>query len=83
MRHDGAGVGERGEHDEGRDEGLEGGCASDVDAAEAGDHCGHAAGGVDRGVQGWVDLGEEGGEGGGVVAGERPPHAAAGGEGAD
>ena len=41
VREDCAGVGERGEDDVGGYEGLEGSCAADVDAADAGDHCAH------------------------------------------
>lgn len=78
MRQDGGEVGERGQHDEGPDEGVECGLASHVDAAEErGYDCTQ-----DDGVE-WIPLllvnsCEEATEWRGIVASESPEHAAGG-----
>ena len=80
---EGEDVGGGAENDEGAREVGEGGAGAEGDGAEAGGQDSREHGGFDGTAELLVDVGEEAGEGDGVVAGQGPPGAANGEEGAD
>ncbi len=68
-------IGQRAQDDEGGYQGLEGGCAPDVDAPEKGHHDAHGYRCANGAVESWMNMGEVSRKWSCVIAGETPPHA--------